>query len=285
MSLAGAGWLWAQLTATLRGPIEQWPIDGWVFGQAALALALLALGLIALYRVGATLTLSYRLDRNGLYIHWLGSKATIPLNLIDRVEQGAIAERNWQAALRSIGYYHGRVVARDGTVIHRFTTRPLAEALIVYAGNEAYAISPVDQAGFVQELEQRRRLGVIQPLTPGITIARFLVYDFWADPIIRPLLLITLALNLCLFGAIAIIFPSLPLELSWRGDQIGAAAELAPRARIFFFPLAAALTALFNVAGGLLIYRSSPLAARLWQGFSPAIQIFFAIATLAVLRG
>ncbi|MDW8404663.1 PH domain-containing protein [Chloroflexus sp.] len=273
-----------RLSTLLSGPFEQWPIDSWLFAQAVLALGLLALAGVMLYRTAAALTLRYSIDRNGLYIQWLGSRAIIPLTLIDRIEQGALAIGDWRAALASIGYFHGRVQTLDGVVIHRFTTRPLAEALVIYAGNEAYAISPTDQTGFVQELEQRRRLGAIQQLTPGIEVARFFVYDFWADPVIRQLLLVTLVLNLLLFGAIAAIYPTLPLQIEWRGDQIGAAAELAPRIRIFFLPVAAALTALFNLIGGLIVYRRSPLAARLWQGFSLGVQLFFAIATIAVLR-
>ncbi len=284
VSAAGAGWLLFMMRAALSRPPEQWPIDGWLFGQAVLVLGLLVLAGFLLYRTAAALTLRYSLDRNGLYIQWLGSRTVIPLTLIDRVEQGALAIGSWRTALASIGYYHGRVQTHDGIVIHRFTTRPLAEALVIYAGNEAYAISPTDQAGFVQELEQRRRLGAIQALAPGIEVARFLVYDFWADPVIRRLLLVTLILNLGLFGAIAVIYPSLPPQIAWRGDQIGAAAELAPRIRIFFLPVAAALTALFNLVGGLIVYRRSPLAARLLQAFSFGVQFFFAIATIAVLR-
>jgi len=56
-----------------------------------------------------------------------------------------------------------------------------------------------------------------------------------------------------------------------------------PRVRIFFLPVAALIIALLNLAGGLIVYRRSPLAARLWQGFSLGVQIFFAIAAAAVL--
>jgi len=284
-SLAGGIGVFTKLFSrvTAASP-EQWPIDGWFFAEAVLALGLLILAGAFLYRLGAALTLQYGIDRNGLYIHWLGSRAVIPLHLIERIDQGALAIGNWQTALGSIGYYYGRVKTRDGITIHRFTTRPLAEALVIYVGQEAYAISPVDQETFVQELEQRRRLGAVQTLTPGIHVAHFLGYDFWADAVVRRLLLITLTLNLLLFGALAVIYPALPTEIEWRGDQIGAAAELVPRVRIFFLPIAALLTSLVNVLGGLIVYQRSPLAARLWQGFSVGVQIFFIIAAAAVLR-
>lgn len=283
LSLAVAGWLIFHLSTVLVGPPELWPIDGWLYLQAVLALSLIIIAGVLLYRTAAALTLRYTIDRNGLYIQWLGSRAVIPLNLIDRIEQGALAIGGWRTALASIGYYHGRVTAIDGTVIHRFTTRPLAESLVVYAGSEAYAISPYDPTGFIQELEQRRRLGSIQSLTPGIDVARFLVYDFWADPINRQILIGTLLLNLLLFGVIAVMYPSLPLQIEWRGDQIGASAELAPRIRIFLLPIAATFIALFNLIGGLIVYRRSALAARLWQSFSLGAQIFFTIAAVAVL--
>ncbi len=284
-SLVGAIGLFANLFSRVNAAFpEQWPIDGWFFAEGVLALGLLILTGALWYRFGAALTLQYGLDRNGLYIYWLGSRAVIPLHLIERIDRGALAVGNWQTALASIGYYHGRVKTLDGITIHRFTTRPLAEALVIYVGQEAYAISPVDQETFVQELEQRRRLGAVQTLTPGMHVAHFLGYDFWADAVVRRLLLITLTLNLLLFGALAVIYPALPAEIEWRGDQIGAAAELVSRVRIFFLPIAALLTSLVNVLGGLIVYQRSPLAARLWQGFSVGVQIFFIVAAAAVLR-
>ncbi|NJL33987.1 MAG: hypothetical protein HC893_09145 [Chloroflexaceae bacterium] len=72
VTLGAAGWLLVQLASIFRQPPEQWQVDLTVFGYlVALVGLLLLIGWLG-YRLAAALTLSYAMDRNGLYIIWIG---------------------------------------------------------------------------------------------------------------------------------------------------------------------------------------------------------------------
>lgn len=64
--------LGVQLARMFQGPPESWQINLALYGRVLLFLITLLLAGALAYRVAAAFTLSYELDRNGLYIGWLG---------------------------------------------------------------------------------------------------------------------------------------------------------------------------------------------------------------------
>jgi hypothetical protein len=224
------------------------------------------------------------MDRNGLYITWLGNRAVVPLQQIESVESGVHLPRAAGDLLRSIGYYHGRGRLADGRVVHRFSSVPLERALVVHTAADSYAISPQDANGFVQELEQRRRLGAIQQLAPGVETGRAFSYAFWDNRAVRRTLALALLLNLALLGGLMLIYPSLPPLIDLRTDATGAATVLAPRHQILFLPLAGAALGLLNLGLGLTFYRREPVGALLLQLTSVGVQLLFAVAAWTILR-
>lgn len=281
---AGAGYLLVRIGAALTGPPEGWPISSALFAQLLACIALLFLAGTLLYRVAATLTLSYAIDRNGLYINWLGNRAVVPLQQIESVENGVRAHVRLADRLRSVGYYHGRVRLPEGRIVHRFTTVPLHRALVLHTTADSYAISPQETDSFVQDLEQRRRLGAIQQLAPGVEVGQAFFYAFWDDLLVRRSLFIAVLLNLALLGGLMTIYPGLPELVDLRADAVGEAAALVPRHQILFLPLAGAAVGLLNVGLGLTFYRREPLGARLLQLASVAVQGLFIVAALSILR-
>ena len=111
--------------------------------------------------------------------------------------------------LQGIGYYWGQGRTPDGVLLHLFATRPPAHCLVVYTGDEAYAISPLDREAFVQDLEQRRHLGATKPLAPTVESSRIFLYAFWSDRTVRTLLLLAFALNLLVLALLAVRYPEL----------------------------------------------------------------------------
>src|SRR5688500_15629200 len=87
--LTGAGLLALQLARMLSGPPESWPIDFGFYWRTVALLAMLLLAGALVYRIGSVFTLGYELDRNGLYITWLGNRAVVPLDQIQSVDVGA----------------------------------------------------------------------------------------------------------------------------------------------------------------------------------------------------
>jgi hypothetical protein len=284
LAVGVAGYLLMRLGAVLVGPPGEWPIDSRLFGLFLACLAALALAGALAYRVAAALTLAYSLDRNGLYISWLGNRAVVPLQQVESVESGVRAPARPVDLLRSVGYYHGRVRLPEGRVLHRFSTRPLGRALVIHTSADSYAISPQDADGFVQNLEQLRGIGAVQPLAPVVEAGRAFTYAFWVDQVVRRSLALALLLNLALLGVLMTIFPGLPPEVALRPDATGAAMGLVPRHQILFLPLAGAAVALLNIGLGLTFYRREPAGARLLQIASVGVQALFAVAALTILR-
>jgi hypothetical protein len=281
---AGAGYLLLQIGAALIGPPADWPIDSALFAQFLACVALLFLAGALIYRVAATLTLAYAIDRNGLYISWLGNRAVVPLQQIESVESGISAPTRLSDQLRSVGYYHGRVRSPDGRTVHRFTTLPLSRAMVLHTSADSYAISPQDAESFVQDLEQRRRLGAVQQLAPGVETGQAFFYAFWDDTLVRRSLFIAALLNLALLGGLMTLYPGLPALVDLRADAAGMATALVPRHQILFLPLAGAAVGLLNVGLGLTFYRREPLGARLLQVASVIVQGLFIVAALSILR-
>ena len=270
-----------RIADALAGPPESWRVDLGVFGLALALLALLVSAGWLAYRVAAVFTLGYELDRNGLYITWLGNRAVVPLDRITSIDIGVEAELPWGAA-QAVGSYWGRARAASGT-LHLFSSLPPAQALVVYTADDAYAISPIDREAFVQDLEQRRNLGAAKPLAPAVEPGRLFLYAFWNDRTVRRLLLLALALNLAALGLLAARYPGLAPLVEMRFDATGELAELRPRHQALFLPLAAFGLSLLNAALGLALYRREQLGSRLLQGASVIVQVLFVVALAAVI--
>lgn len=282
--LAAAAALVVRMAGLLKGPPQTWPIDlalyGWV---VALIGTLLLAGALA-YRVAAAFTLGYELDRNGLYIVWLGNRAVVPLEQVQNIDIGVAPARVPWRLLQGIGYYWGRGRAADGRPLHQFSTRSPAQSLVIYTPDDVYTISPADREAFVQDLEQRRNLGATKPLAAMFEPSRIFLYDFWSDTTVRALLLLALALNLLVLGVLAARYPALEPLVRMRFDAAGQVADLRPRHQVLFLPLAAFGLSLLNMIVGLLFYRAQQLGARLLQGASVVVQILFGIAVLTIIR-
>ena len=281
-ALALAIFLIVRLFHALAGPPAGWPIDTTLYFQVLLLVgALVVVGVLS-YRVGSALTLGYELDRNGLYITWLGNRAVVPLERIQSVDVGV--RQASMPLLPGIAYLHGRGLTTDGLRLHLFATQPLARCLVIYTPGDAYAISPADLETFVQDLEQRRNLGATKPMAATFEPSRMFLYDFWNDGTVRALLLLAFALNLLVLGILALRYPSLAPMVRMRFDAAGQVADLRPRHQVLFLPLAAFAVSLLNVVLGLLLYRGQQLGARLLQGASVVAQLLFGIATLTIIR-
>jgi hypothetical protein len=281
VALAGASWFSVRLAQLLAGPPESWQLGLGAYGLVLGLLASLLLAGALVYRAAAAFTLGYELDRNGLYITWLGNRAVVPLELIQSVDIGLVADRIPWRLVQGIGYYWGQGRTSDGKRLHLFATQPPARCLVVYTADEAYALSPADHEAFVQDLEQRRNLGATKPLAAStIEPSRVFLYAFWNDRTVRALLLIAFTLNLLILALLAIRYPALEPMVRMRFDAAGQVADLRPRHQVLFLPLAAFGLSLLNTVLGLLFYRRQQLGARLLQGASVMVQLLLLIARI-----
>jgi len=273
-----------RLVQVFNAPPETWQIDLRIYGLVVGFIGLLMLAGALAYRAASAFTLAYELDRNGLYIIWLGNRAVVPLERIQSVDVGIEAARMPWRIVQGIGYYGGQGRTADGRRLHAFSTQPLSRALVIYTVEDAYAISPADHEAFVQDLEQRRNLGATKPLAPTFQPSGMFLYDFWNDSTVRILLLAAFALNLLALGILAARYPLLAPMVRMHFDAAGQVSDLRPRHQVLFLPLAAFGLSLFNMVVGLLAYRRQQLGARLLQGASVLVQLLFGIAAVTIIR-
>jgi hypothetical protein len=284
--IAGVVILGARLALPfLQQPPELWPVNMAIYQEfVAFVLLLLLLGFL-FYRVAGALTLRYQMDRNGLYIVWIGNRAVIPLSQVESVDIGlAHATRPWPF-INDIGYYSGRGRTAEGKLLHRFSTATLARSLVIQTASDAYAISPAAQESFVQELEQRRRIGAVKSLMPTVEPGRIIFYAFWSDRVVRWALVLTFGINLLLLGVLAFSYPQLAENIAMRFDAVGQVTELRPRHQVLFLPLAAFVLSLLNTGLGLSFYRRNRAGAQLLQVGSVLVQVLFGVALLAIIIG
>lgn len=271
------------LVLVLVRPPQEWDISPAIYSQFVMLVLLLATAGFLLYRVAGVLTLSYEVDRNGLYIRWLGNRAIIPIDHIERIDTGDKGVHLPWRALQGIGYYWGQGVSSEGKPVHFFSTISPARTLFLHTNDAAYAISPNDMDGFVQHLEQRRRLGAVKPLARSYERGHLFSYSFWKDRTVQWTLALAAVLNLLLLGVVAARYPDLAAFVEMRFDATGLVAELRPRHQVLFLPLAAFGLMVFNLATGLALFRREQAGARMLQVASVLVLLLFGVATLRVL--
>jgi hypothetical protein len=282
---AGAVLLAVPFVSRFARPPAAWPLDLTTYGEFLALLLLLALVGFLLYRVGSALTLSYELDRNGVYISWLGNRVVLPLAEIEHIETGAAGARARWAWLGRIGFGVSRGRRADGSPLHVLAPVPLQHSLVLHTAEAAYALAPSDRAGFVQELEQRQRLGVNKSLNTQFKPGPLFAFAFWHDPLVRTALLVALLLNLLALGLLAASAANLTGFIAFTFDAQGNPTTARPGYQLLFLPLAALLVGLLNALAGLLLYRRNAASARLLQVGSVLMQILFGATLLHALAG
>jgi hypothetical protein len=270
------------LTRRLSGTPDQWQINIGTFGLLLLLIISLLAAAWFAYRFIAALTLTYAIDRNGLYIRWAGNQAIVPLDQVVTIEMGAGPVFLPFGIFQRVGTYWGSAFAGDKP-LHLYATQPPDTCLIIYTTDAAYAVSPEDPEAFVQDLEQRRNLGATKALQPAVEYSRMFHYAFWRDGTVLGLIVTALVINLLALAMIAAAYPSLAPAVEMRFDATGEVAELRPRHQVLFLPLAALGLSLFNTATGMLLYQRLPPGARLIQGASVIVQLLFLVAIAQIL--
>lgn len=270
------------LTRRLSGDPEQWQIDISAFGLLLLLIISLLAAVWFAYRLIAALTLTYAIDRNGLYIRWAGNQAVVPLEQVVTIDVGAGPVFLPFGIFQRVGAYWGRAFAGDKP-LQLYATQPPDSCLIIYTADAAYAVSPEDPEAFVQDLEQRRNLGATKVLQPTIEYSRVFHHAFWRDGTVLGLVVAAVVINLLALALIAATYPSLAPAVEMRFDATGEVAELRPRHQVLFLPLAALGLSLFNTATGMILYRRLPTGARLLQSASVIVQLLFLVAIAQIL--
>ncbi len=281
--LAGVWYFGQRVVLALSGMPQDWPITLHLYADFVVLLALLLLLAALAYRLVAVFTLVYEIDRNGVYITWSGHRAIVPLNQIEHLDIGTPGARMPWRFIQGIGGYWGQGRTANGQPLHLFTTRPPRKCLLLQTSDAVYAISPAAQDAFVQDLEQRRKLGVVKPLVAKVETSRLLAYDFWNDQITRRAVVLAFGLNLLMLGILAARYPDLAVAVSMQFDPSGQALDLRPRHQVLLLPLAAFLISVINMVLGLILYQRERIGVQLLQLASVLTQVLFGVVIIAIV--
>ena len=260
------------------------PVDGLTFfGSLAVLLSLLGVALVSYWLIGLRRS-GYALDRNHLVIYWGPTRHIIPTRLIDHIVPGEeVSERIRFRGGRWPGLWVGHGDVPDIGLTLFNATAPIDQQLIVLTDMAAYAISPIDRAGFVEAVETRKAMGPTQDVLQTSLRPAFFDWPLWTDPIGRGLLLGAGILCAGLFAYVCFRFPHLPARVPLHFNAAGAPDRFATPAEVFILPLIGLLAVMVNLGFGVPLYLRERVAAYLlWCG-AILVQVLLWVAAVTLL--
>mgnify|MGYP001028542539 FL=1 len=260
------------------------------FLLALVVLSSIPLLLLAVYHTVSLVTLRYRLDRNGVFVRWLGSgwfgsEQIIPIRDIQRIISGrelggSVVRRHglrWPGHERGVGMVPG--IGRT-----RFlASQPLEGQLLLVTPGSAFGISPQDPEGFLRAFGARQEMGPNRLLEQELRPARWLTWPLWTDSTAWVLLGVAAFINLGLFGYLAALFPGLDFQLPLHFNSLGQADRIGIKMELFDLPIIGLIILGTNLALGLLLYRRERAGSYLLWGASAAVQALFWLAAVSII--
>ena len=265
--------------------IREQQISFFTFLMAMLVVLSVPVLLLAVYHTVSLLTLRYRLDRNGVYVRWFGSRQVIPIRDIQRIidgsELGGVVVRrrglHWPGHERGVGMVPG--IGRTQFL----ASQPLTGQLLLVTPGSAFGISPQDPEGFLKAFEARRELGPNRLLEQEVHHARWLTWSLWKDSTAWMLVGAAVVINLGLFGYLAALFPGLDFQLPLHFNSLGQPDRIGTKMELFALPIIGLIILGTNLALGVLLYRRERAGSYLLWGAAAAVQALFWLAAVSII--
>lgn len=255
------------------------------FLMGLVVVASLPLLAILAYQTASCLTLRYTLDRNGLFIRWVGNALTIPIGDIQRLIPGRrlggpVVRRR---GLRWPGHERGEGSVPGIGRVQFLATWPLMSQILVITAGQTLAISPRDPAAFMEAFQARKELGPNRLLEPLVESARWLTWPLWVDRVAGVLLGAAVFVNLGLFAYLCARFPRLDVQLPLHFTSQGQADRIGTKGELFALPIIGLIILGTNLVLGLFLYRRERAGAYLLWGAAAAAQLLFWLATISIV--
>lgn len=238
-----------------------------------------------IYRTWALFTLEYWLDRNGVTIRWANTQQIVPLTAIRHAIEEGVEETGapgWSAWPMP---HVRRTQTAESAHVLLCATQPLAQCLVLDAGETQFAISPRNKSDFLAMMQEYYRLGPAANLqiteVRGSLLGRFLGESQVG------LLLIAIGLVgvLALFGRLMVQFPDLPSALPFRYSSAGLPEVVRDKGSLFILPAMGLLAWLVNGLWGIwMMRRQQPTGAYMLWGGAIIVQACSLLALNSLLR-
>jgi hypothetical protein len=241
--------------------------------------------LVLIYQMASWLTLRYRLNRNGIFVSWVGTEQIIPIRDIQRIvpgrEFGGTVVR--RRGLRWPGHERGDGMVPGIGRTRFLATRPLEEQLLLVTPGRAFAISPDDSDAFLHAFESRQELGPNRLLDQSVRRPRWFTWPLWTDQTAWVLLGVAGIVNLGLFGYLCLRFPGLDFQLPLHFNSLGQADRIGTKVELFALPIIGLIILATNLGLGLFLYRHERAGSYLLWGAAAAVQTLFWLAAFSIV--
>lgn len=257
--------------------------QGGTFFAPFLILALLLFAPIpwVVYRALALSRASYRLERDGLRLHWGMRAEDIPLPDVEWVRRpNNLATRVPLPRLRWPGALLGLVNTRDlGPV--EYIAAETERMLLIATPRRVYAISPADPEAFLRAFQRTLEMGSLTPISSVSVLPAAYLAQIWADKVTRALLAAGFVLNLLLLVGVSLVIPGrVSTSLGFYPD--GAPLPEVPSTQLLLLPILGAFMYVVDLATGLFFYRREDqrqIAYMIW-GSAPVSAALLIIGML-----
>jgi hypothetical protein len=228
--------------------------------------------------------LCYHINRNGVIIHWGFAQQSIPITDIQEILSGKnLLPPNKFRGLNIAGLRFGVGELIEHGATDFYTTTNLTDSLLIITPEQAYYVSPHDQAGFIEVWKSRQALGPTQQWEVASHRNWPFNIPILADRLSWGLIGVGLLICLALFGYLAFAFPELPRTIPLQFDAIGQISRTADKAVLFLFPIVGAILLGVNALLGGLAYQQERLAAYFAWGTAVLVQICLWIAVYSLV--
>ncbi|BAL99576.1 MULTISPECIES: PH domain-containing protein [Caldilinea] len=237
------------------------------------------------YRTWAAFTLEYWIDRNAVTLRWAHLQQVIPLQSVREIVRGASWLEAPKAGLLRWPMPFLHIAAQPSAQsIHLCATRSPSECIALKTDAGIYVLSPSDETGFIETLQDRYRLGATQMIQPARVRRTWLASTLGADRQGLWLLGIGMVGVLLLFAVLTISFPDLPDVLAVRYNSQGLPVEIREKTVLFRLVFIGLLAWAVNAVGGVWLasQRYQTAAHMLWGG-AIVVQVFLLLALISLI--
>lgn len=261
----GALAAWALVFALLAtvaaagAPAEFKTFLAWVVASVLFALAVL-FG----YWAYCLWTLTYTIERAALAIRWGFRTVLVPIDSIQRMVPGRTLTLGKVRGITWWGCHVGEVsIPRIGPTLVFSTHSAADEVLYILTGQNAYALTVLDQASFAEEIQQRAAMGPVIGRPPVSSISGVGSLSFWTDRVLIGGTALAALVCVILVGYVFSRYPGMPEVVPLNFPSFGGVARAGNKSEILRVAyLGAGILGANVVLGALAHHRER--AAGVW---------------------
>lgn len=225
---------------------------------------LVLLGLLFGYWAYCLYTLTYTIERAALAIRWGFRTVLVPIDSIQRMVPGRTVTLGKVRGITWWGCHVGEVqVPRIGPTLVFSTHSAADEVLYILTGQNAYALTVLDQAAFAEEIQQRAAMGPVVGRPPVSSVSGVGSMSFWTDRVLIGGTAIAALLCVIVVGYVFARYPGLPEVVPLHFPSFGSVARAGNKSELLRIAYLGAGILGANVFLGALAHQRER-AAGVW---------------------